>query len=511
MSRTSSTLALACMVIVASACAADRTTGPDITSALAAVAGADPSPLSAGPISNVAIGIGWTDNSPNENGFEVQRSTTGSTGAYTVVATTTANVTSYNDTPLSPATEYCYKVRAFRSQGGRNSYSAFSNAACATTYGPPAAPATVTASPREYGTVIVGWAASPSATSYRLERASGATGPWEVAANGLYALQYTDPGRPLEQMACYRVAAVNQWGDGISAPRCTAPPAPPANLAVTASSGSGLDVGWADQSSVEDGYEVQRATADYQFTTIGTTAANATSYHDGSALNDTRYWYRVRATKDGGYSIFSPWADGMKATIPPGAPSGVSAFPVTSSVIDVRWTASPGNVSGYRTERSVSGGAWTVLGTTQWNESQQIYDYAATAEVEGCYRVIAFNAAGDSPPSASDCARPLAAPTNVAATTAGSDAIDVTWNDASAFESGYVVERLACSNYYYYSGYYPYCYVAESATLPPGSTSWHSTGLAAGQSYDYQVYAIGTKNGQTYLSDVVGVSGSTLP
>src|SRR4029079_6611870 len=99
------------------------------------------------------------------------------------------------------------------------------------------------------------------------------------------------------------------------------PPAPPANLAVTVPAGSGLDVTWTDASAVEDGYEVQRAGADYQFATIGTTAANATSYHDGSVLNDTRYWYRVRATKDGGYSVFSGWADGMRATVPPGAPS----------------------------------------------------------------------------------------------------------------------------------------------------------------------------------------------
>lgn len=507
MSRTRFPFALACLAMLAAACNADRTTGPGLTSLLAAVAGSDPSPLSGGPISNVAIAIGWTDNSPNEGGFEVHRSTTGAGGSFTRIGSTTANVTSYTDSPLTAATEYCYKVRAFRVQGGKTSYSAFSNVICATTYGPPAAPANVTASPREYGAVVVGWSASASASTYRVERAAAPAGPWEVLAIGLYGTGYTDPGRPLEQQVCYRVAAVGQWGEGISTPRCTAPPTPPSNLAVTAPSGTGLDVGWSDASAVEDGYEVQRAGADYQFATIGTTAANATSYHDGSALNDTRYWYRVRATKDGGYSLFSGWADGIRATTAPGAPGGLNASATSSSVIDVGWMIATGGVAGYRIERSVGGGAWTTLATTSWNQ-QQLYDPAATPEVEDCYRAIAFNAAGDSPPSPVDCARPLAGPTNVAATAAGSDAIDVTWSDASAFESGYVVERLDCSYYYYYGSY---CYVAESAALPANATSWRSTSLAPGQSYNYQVYAVAEKNGQTYISDVVPVIGTTSP
>ena len=507
MSRTSSPLALACLVVFASACGADRTTGPGFTSLLATVAGSDPSPLSGGPISNVAISIGWTDNSPNENGFEIHRSTTGAGGTFARVTTTNANVTSYVDAALTPGTEYCYKVRAFRVQGGKTSYSAFSNVICATTFGPPPAPATVTASPREYGTVLVGWSTSVSASAYRVERASGPGGPWEVAANGLLGTAYSDQGRPLEQAVCYHVAAVNQWGESISTPRCTAPPNPPANLAVTAPSGAGLDVGWTDASAVEDGYEVQRAGADYQFATIGTTPASATSYHDGTALNDTRYWYRVRATKDGGYSIFSGWADGIHATVAPGAPAGISAFPTASSVIDLTWMSGTGSVAGYRIERSVSGGAWTTLETTRWDQ-QQLYDPAATPEVEGCYRAIAFNAAGESPPSPSDCARPLAGPGNVTATTAGSDAIDLTWDDNSAFETGYVVERLDCSYYYYYGSY---CYVAESAQLPAGATSWRSAGLLAGQSYTYQVYATATKSGQGYISDVIQVIGTTSP
>src|SRR6266446_4348459 len=83
------------------------------------------------------IDVSWRDNSANETGFEVHRSIDGSTGTFTLVATTTAGVTARGDLGLNPSTQYCYKVRAFKTADGRTRYSGFSNTACATTLAPP--------------------------------------------------------------------------------------------------------------------------------------------------------------------------------------------------------------------------------------------------------------------------------------------------------------------------------------------------------------------------------------
>lgn len=510
MNRTCYPVALACLTIFAAACAADRTTGLS-GSASAAVAGGNPSPLSASPASDVQISLSWQDNSPNEGGYEIHRSTTGAAGAFTRVATTVANATSWSDVALTPNTQYCYEVRAFRAQGGKTAYSPFSNVSCATTYGPPPAPATVTASPRGFGVVQVDWSASPNATSYRAERAAVPAGPWTALASLLVALQLQDNDRAAEQQVCYRIAAVNAWGETISTSRCTTPPAAPTNLAVSTPLGGGLDVAWTDASAVEGGYEVQRSIGDGQFTTIGTTPANVTLYHDATALADTRYWYRVRATKDGGYTEFSQWADGINPSATPPAPTITNAIPTSSSTSYIQWSTPATNGSGFRLERSVEGGGWATVITTTWVQAET-HDDGLTAELETCYRLFAFNARGDSPPSATECVRPLAAPQNVTATPAGSDAIDITWQNASAYATGYVVQRTVCDYVYnYYYGYYYNCYVAESASLPADATSWHSAGLAAGQSYDYAVFAVGTKNGVQYNSDPGSVTGTTLP
>lgn len=83
---------------------------------------AAPANANAVPYSEGQIVISWRDKSTNESGFEIVRSRTGPYGTYSLIASTGANVTSFNDTAVNASTQYCYKVRAFNS--GR--YSDFS-------------------------------------------------------------------------------------------------------------------------------------------------------------------------------------------------------------------------------------------------------------------------------------------------------------------------------------------------------------------------------------------------
>ena len=80
-----------------------------------------PTGLSAMALSSVQASLSWRDNSANESGFYVERSTNGG-GPFTRVTTTTAGVTSYQDANLNPSTTYFYRVQAFGA-GGSSSYS----------------------------------------------------------------------------------------------------------------------------------------------------------------------------------------------------------------------------------------------------------------------------------------------------------------------------------------------------------------------------------------------------
>ncbi len=70
----------------------------------------------------------WTDNSTNEDGFKIERGTS-TTGPFTQITTVLSNITSYTDTGLADATQFCYRVRAYNTGGD----STYTNTACGTT------------------------------------------------------------------------------------------------------------------------------------------------------------------------------------------------------------------------------------------------------------------------------------------------------------------------------------------------------------------------------------------
>lgn len=67
--------------------------------------------LSAAAISSTQINLSWVNHSAHATGFEVQHSPSGLNG-WTTLATLLVDVTSYQDTPLTPGVVYHYRVRA---------------------------------------------------------------------------------------------------------------------------------------------------------------------------------------------------------------------------------------------------------------------------------------------------------------------------------------------------------------------------------------------------------------
>lgn len=71
----------------------------------------------------------WQDNANNEEGFNVERGPTESGPFTRLTPALSANVTTFVDTGLAEATQYCYRVDAFNSAGE----STFAGPACGTT------------------------------------------------------------------------------------------------------------------------------------------------------------------------------------------------------------------------------------------------------------------------------------------------------------------------------------------------------------------------------------------
>lgn len=105
---------------------------------------ATPTGVTAQALSHKQVQVSWTDNSNNEEGFEVRRATS-PTGTFSVVGLVEANVTQFVDAGLAPNTIYYYRVRsvgvtgesAFERKGLGYEYYEFAST-------PPALPGTTT-------------------------------------------------------------------------------------------------------------------------------------------------------------------------------------------------------------------------------------------------------------------------------------------------------------------------------------------------------------------------------
>lgn len=259
--------------------------------------------------------------------------------------------------------------------------------------------------------------------------------------------------------------------------------APPSDANSFAVSQSQIQVTWQDNSPNESGFEVHRSITGPggQYARLASTAPGVTSHTDQGLTPSTEYCYRVRVFRFTGkgtvYSEFSN-VTCTRTPGPPAAPASMNAAAASSSAVDVDWIDKSNTESGFRVERAaVVEGPWAVVASTGPNVTSH-RDGGRASEEQVCYRVVAFNAAGDSPASNTDCTVPPAGPTNLIATSVDAQTVDLAWTDNSNVENGYIVLRAR--------GAGP---VEGVAQLPANSTSYRDGSAGANVIHSYQVQA----------------------
>ncbi|HEY9476504.1 MAG TPA: DNRLRE domain-containing protein, partial [Mycobacteriales bacterium] len=194
----------------------------------------------------------------------------------------------------------------------------------------------------------------------------------------------------------------------------TQPPTAPTNVTAVATSASQVNLSWtasSDDVGVK-AYRIYRGANGSTPTELVTTTTNATTYVDTTVAAGTPYTYQVAALDAAGNvsplsapaSVTTP---NNADTTPPSAPTGLAAEEVSSTEIDLGWTASSDSgtgVSGYRVYRKASSeSAFTLLATTVGNGPGQT-SYADTtvrASTTYQYYVTAYDGANnESAPSA---------------------------------------------------------------------------------------------------------------
>jgi hypothetical protein len=150
----------------------------------------------------------------------------------------------------------------------------------------------------------------------------------------------------------------------------------------------------------------RRATPAGPWVIVASPTANQTSYTDNSVAPSSAYDYRVKAVNIAGESAYSAdYSVTTPAPPPPSAPTGLTIRVLSATSLRITWT-DVANETGYRLERRTDGPtSWTVVATFSANETGST-DAGLTTGVEYSYRLVAFNAVGDSGYSTESAAAP---------------------------------------------------------------------------------------------------------
>ncbi len=513
-----------------------------------------PSDLSAMAASQTQVELRWHDNSNNESEFVIERATN---SAFTSPTQLLAgeNSTALTDTGLSPSTQYYYRVRA------RNvaNTSAWSNVVSATT------PATPPPVEDGYAQTVL----TDDPISYWRLGDSGASALDQRAINpGLYANGAVQGANGLLDGDTNKAVALDGINDHVSVSdsasldALTGPISLEAWIKPTALPNVGS---FASIATKAESFSLQFNGPQLEFTIMqfgvrqrlqapaGAIVAGQTYHVVGSFDGTTRRLYvngvelvnapltggatasasgLFMGSWDGGQEFFAGtlddvaiynkalaaarvtahYEDGAGTTPPPpppvATPSGLTATAASTSQINLQWTDNATNESEYVVQRDTTSAFSSPVSVTLPSNSQSYQSTGLTASTQYFYRVRARNATTDSAWSATANATtqatpppPVAAPTGLTAAAISTSQINLQWANPATNETEVVVQRDTTSAFA----------APVSATLPADSTSYSSTGLAAGTQYFYRVRARNATTDSAWSATANATTQTTPP
>lgn len=282
---------------------------------------------------------------------------------------------------------------------------------------PPVAPSGLGATAASDSQVDLTWSDNSSdETLFKIERRQGLGTYAFVADVATNVTSYADTGLAGATGYTYRVRAANPDARSGYSNEATAttfpsiPPDSPSDLTASAVTGIQIDLSWADNSSGETGFKIERRSGADPYAEVGAVTPDVAAFSDIGLVPLTSYWYRVKAA---GFVGDSGYSNETSATtlpdVPPTSPSGLQALTTTADQAYLVWSDASSNETGFEIERAGPGGSFALIATVGPNVEQYV-DMALISATPYRYRVRATNTGGPSGYTASATATTKPAP-----------------------------------------------------------------------------------------------------
>lgn len=371
---------------------------------------------------------------------------------------------------------------------------------------PFSAPSDLTATAANGSTdIVLDWTNNDATTdTIRIERSDNGTTGWtEIDSVAYPAVTYTDEVGANSTRKYYRVRGLRDsdmfYSTYTSNADATTAPAAPGTPTVTAANDSNiLTILWADNSSDETNWRVERSsngTTDWAEISTSPVTGAVTTTDDVGARDTTRY-YRVRAYRSGD-GIYSNYSSSGNATSAPATPTTLAAV-VTDDDVALTWVDVATTNTGYDLQRKTGAGSYATIAsptadavsasdTGLRRDKQYTYKIRAYRSTDGIYSGFSNT------PTADVTYEP---PTNLQAfpkgDVTGNISVELMWDKNSRYENGTLIERSANGTDW-----------TTVATTAKGATHYENTGLTVNTLYYYRVSAVGSVNTSTTTSTTV--------
>jgi hypothetical protein len=401
-----------------------------------------PSNLQLSDATATSLRLSWKDNSQNEAAFEIEMSD--SDGAnFVPFGVTEQNVVTFSAGSLAENRKYCFRVRA-RNSGGVSSWT---DVVCGnTTAKSPAPPTDLRVVSATSNSAVVQWKAGPPPLDgFQIAWRPSGTTSWanqkKLAATVTFE---TLTGLTIDTTYDVQVSAFNAGVESQQNPQVSfvTLPAAPTGLVICNQTSNSLTLKWNDVSRTETEYRLQwSANEGRSWTLAEKLPPNSAARLVEGLVANTPYRFRLIATNGAGDSVPAE-INGRTLQAVPGPPTNLKVVATTSSSVALVWTAA-GSETGFelfRTENDQQ--MWQSLGQTLPTVTTYT-DKGLKPLTKYWYRVLGFNAAGNSPPSewvqALTSMTVPAVPSGVCVVNPKPTSLDVKWTDNSDNEDGFTV------------------------------------------------------------------------